>query len=110
MSVLMEYDPLKRIQEYQPAAMELEGQEAFKRLLRNRGEMQQLFQSPQWKILVEYLLSERNEAVNNMVYQDMKIENHFAYGLEVGKIRMIDAFIDMPKFVQQKLKEEQKGE
>jgi hypothetical protein len=59
---------------------------------------------------VENLLSERNEALNIMVYQDMEIENHFVYGLVIGKIRMIDALIDMPQFVQQKLKEEQKGE
>jgi hypothetical protein len=107
MSLLMEYDPLLKIQEYQPEAMELEGQEAFKRLLRNRGEMAQLFQSPQWKILVEYLLSERNNALNEIIYQKVSAENHFSYGLEMGKIRMIDAFIDFPNTIKAKLKEEQ---
>jgi len=70
--------------------------------------MQQLFQSPQWKILIEYLLSERTSAVDNLVYRDFKEETKFAHGLEVGKVRMIDAFIGLPAMVKEtKLKEEQ---
>ena len=109
MSVLMEYNPLSKIQEYQPEAMELEGQEAFKRLLRNRGEMQQLFQLPQWKILVEYLLSERNAALNEVVYQSAlpSAPTDIKNARTIGKVQMIDAFLNLPEMVKLKLKDEQ---
>jgi hypothetical protein len=55
---------------------------------------------------VEYLLSERNEAINNVVYQAASVEKHFSYGLEMGKIRMIDAFLALPDTVKLTLKEE----
>jgi hypothetical protein len=56
---------------------------------------------------VEYLLSERNNAINEVVYtradniEKLKIERH------IGKIQMIDAFLNLPQMVQLKLKEEQ---
>lgn len=106
---LMEYNPLMVVQEYQPEAQELEGQEAFKRMIRNKEEMAQLFQSPQWKLLIEYLLSERSAAVNTFCYQDLaSVQSQFPLGLEIGKLRMLDALISLPGFIKEaKLKDVQ---
>jgi hypothetical protein len=55
---------------------------------------------PQWKVLIEYLLSERAEALNSFVYANGNSPEHsFAYGLELGKVRMIDAFISLPGLI-----------
>lgn len=69
--------------------------------------MLQLFQLGQWKILVEYLLSERNAALNEIVYFSMERANNPKYGVLIGKVQMIDAFLNLPEIVQLKLKEEQ---
>ena len=68
--------------------------------------MLQLFQLPQWKLLVEYLLSERMNAVNDLVYSGDDAIINPKQGLVLGKIQMIDAVINLPEMVKLKLKEE----
>jgi hypothetical protein len=64
----------------------------------------ELFRSETGRVVINYLLSERADSVERLVYKaDMKDEDR---GLHRGKIQMIDAILNLPQTVNIRLKEE----
>lgn len=83
---------------------EREGQEAFQRLIRNKAGILQLFQSEAGKVLIEYLLSEKNSALDDIIYVPSETSQHRISRLQ-GKIQMIDAILGLAATLDIKLKE-----
>lgn len=97
-------DPLEAGRQLNPLVVDKEGQEAFKDLIRKKEQVLELFRSETGRVVINYLLSERSESVERLVYKSEIGEEE--RGLHRGKIQMIDAILNLPQTVNIKLKDE----
>jgi len=97
-------DPLAAGRQLNPSVVDKEGQEAFKDLIRKKEQVMELFRSETGRVVINYLLSERVNYVEELVYnKNMTDEDR---GLRRGNVQMIDAILNLPQTVNIKLKDE----
>ena len=97
-------DPLEAAHQLNPSVVEREGQEAFKQLIRKKEQVLELFRSETGKVVIEYLLSERANYVEELIYAKNSTDEE--RGLRRGNIQMVDAILNLPQTVNIKLKDE----